>query len=684
MKISVQWLREWVDPPVDTAGLAAQLTSVGLEIEAIESVPDSRDGDQTLEVNITPNRGDCLSLAGLAREVAVVNRLPVCKPALDPVMATNSDTFPVEVLAPADCPRYVGRVIRGVDRTCPTPLWMQERLIRSGLRSLGPLIDVTNYVMLELGQPMHAFDLNNLTDGLVVRRAAPGETITLLDGTNLSLDAETLVIADHRAPLALAGIMGGLGSGIREDTTDLFLESAFFTPAAIIGRPRRYHLQTDSSHRFERGVAPDQQRAAMERATCLLSSIVGGEIGPIIEIVSPEYLPPCSLIRLRVNRIRQLLGVSIPVEAVEDILTRLGMTVLPIHEGWQVTPPTARFDLRQEADLIEEVARIWGYDKIPHTRPTAAIVMNPRPEKNLDRAQAARFLVARDYQEIITYSFVDPVLQSWLDPEHSPLALANPLSAELGVMRTTLWPGLVQAARHNLRRQQERIRLFEIGRTFVPSRTGLRQAVQMAGLALGSVYPEKWDSPRRPVDFFDLKNDLEALLADQLGRSVVVHCAPRVHPALHPGQSAILLRGDQSVGWIGALHPHLKTRLDLGTATVVVFELDLEALGVGTVAKCQPLSKFPAIRRDLAIWVDQKVPVEALLQCVRAAAGPLLQELIPFDRYNGKGLDQQRKSIAMGLIVQDATRTLQDADVDAVVASVVQRLASELGATLRD
>jgi len=794
MKISVQWLREWVDPPVDTSTLAAQLTLAGLEIEAVEPVVGVFDGvvvgrvlsvtphpdaerlrvcqvavgeieplqivcgasnvyagmlapcariganlpgglrikrsklrgvesfgmlcsavelglattsagllalpadappgidiraflgldDVTLEVNITPNRGDCLSLAGLAREVGVHNRLPVRSPVLDPLPATCSDIFPVEVRAPEDCPRYVGRVIRGVDRARPTPLWMQECLRRSGLRSLGPLIDVTNYVMLELGQPMHAFDLNRLTGGIVVRRAAPEETITLLDGTSLTLDSDTLVISDHSGALALAGIMGGAGSGISGETSDLFLESAFFAPAAIIGRPRRYGIQTDSSYRFERGVASNLQRIAMERATRLLRDIVGGEPGPVIEVAAPEYLPLSTPIVLRSARIQRLLGIEIDPEMVEEILTRLGMAVVQIHNGWQVTPPDFRFDVSLEVDLIEEIARVRGYEHIPHTRPAMATAIGPRPENTVDPAGAARLLVARDYQEVITYSFVDSALQSLLDPQHPPLPLANPLSADLAVMRTSLWPGLVQAARYNLHRQQERVRLFEIGRTFVPNAEDLRQAVHVAGLAIGTTYPEQWGEPRRPVDFFDVKGDLEALVADQLGAAVTLRYVPCIHPSLHPGQSAALMRGEDPVGWIGTLHPALEGPLDLGTSAVVVFELDLEALKAGEVPTFRPLSKFPTIRRDLAILVGEEISVEALLQCVRTAVGSLLQGLVLFDIYVGKGIESGRKSVAMGLTLQDPSRTLKDTEVDAVVASVVQQLVSKFDAVLRE
>ncbi len=798
MKISVQWLRTWVDLPVDNATLASQLTLAGLEIEAIEPVanpfsgivagrvlsvaphpaadrlqvcqvevgeteplsivcgasnvrvgmtaPCARIGavlpdgtrikrsklrgveshgmlcsatelglsttasgllelepntpvgvdlraflgldDVTLEVNITPNRGDCLSVAGIARELGVLNRAPVHGPAQEPVSATCEDVFPVQVMNPADCPRYVGRVIRGVDRRCPTPLWMQERLRRSGLRSHGPLVDVTNYVMLALGQPMHAFDLQNLTGGIVVRRAVSGETLTLLDGTPLTLDDESLVIADQTSVLALAGIMGGEGSGIREETTDLFLESAFFAPAAVVGRARRYGLQTDSSYRFERGVDPTLQRSAVEYATFLLCSIVGGTPGPITEIVSPEYLPCHPQIALRASRMERLLGMTIEPDRVVDILERLGMRVASLEGGWEVTPPAFRFDVRLEADLIEELVRIRGYDQVPHTRPTIVTAMAPRPENTATPKGMAQFLVARDYQEVITYSFVDPALQSLVDPDHAPLALSNPLSSDLAVMRTTLWQGLLQAARHNLHRQQNRVRLFEVGRVFLPTPATVQHTVQqkahIAGLALGAVYPEQWGTVHRSVDFFDVKGDLEALLAYQLGTRVVFQCVPHPHPALHPAQSAMLLRDGHPVGWLGTLHPVVQKGFEVDAPSVVVFALDVEALGCGEVSAFHPLSKFPAIRRDIAILVGQEVSVAALLQCVRQTVGPLLRELLPFDVYVGKNRDQGKKSVAMGLTLQEPSRTLKDSEVDAVVAAVVQRLASDFGAALRE
>lgn len=793
MKINLQWLHEWVNPPVDTKTLAAQLTLAGIEIETLAPVagvfhnivvglvlsvvqhpnadrlricqvdvgdsqplqivcgaanvragmrapcarlgavlPDgmtikrsklrgvesfgmlcsgselglasSSEGllelsndapigadlrtflnldDVILEVNITPNRGDCLSVAGIARELGVINRLAVQTPVINAIHAVCSDIFPVEVNAPSDCPRYVGRVIRNIARTSSTPHWLRERLQRAGMRSINPVVDVTNYVMLELGQPMHAFDLAKLHGGIIVRRAFPQESITLLDGNNLTLNQDTLVIADQNAVLAIAGIMGGIHSGINAATTDLFFESAFFTPAAIIGRSRQYGIQTDSAYRFERGVSPSLQRTAIERATQLLIEIVGGEPGPVTEIVDYNYLPHPTPIILRRDRIKRLLGIEIAKKDVEDILNRLNMTVKAREDGWYVTPPDFRFDITIEADLIEELARIHGYEYIPHTRPLIAATIKPLSENIVNPINAARFLTARDYHEVITYSFVDATLQSLLDPQNTPLSLANPISADHAVMRTNLWVGLIQAAIHNLHRQQERIRLFEIGHNFIPNENGVDQSLQIAGLATGTVYPEQWGETKRNIDFFDVKADIDALINDQLGENINLRYMPCLHPALHSGKSAALMRNDHLVGWLGVLHPELENRLAIGNAPIIMFTIDLNALQNGNLPKFYNLSKFPLIRRDIAFLVDADIAIDALTRSITATAGSLLQKLIIFDVYTGKGIATGKKSIALGLILQDATRTLKDFEIEDIINSVVQQLATEFSATLR-
>jgi phenylalanyl-tRNA synthetase beta chain len=636
--------------------------------------------DRIVEVDLTPNRSDCLGIAGIAREVGALNRCALHAPTLDPVPAGIDDTFPVELTAAEECPRYVGRVIRGVNVGALTPLWMQERLRRSGIRSLGPVVDVTNYVLLELGQPLHAFDLAQLEGGIRVRRAAAGEHLTLLDGREIELDPQTLVIADHRRVLAMAGVMGGRDSGVEPGTRDLFLESAFFTPHAIAGRARAYGLHTESSHRFERGVDPQLQRRAAERATALLLQICGGQAGPVIEVVAEANLPAREPIGLRSARLRAVLGLDLPADEVGEILARLGMTVERPGADWHVTPPSFRFDIGIEVDLIEELARVYGYDRLPSTRPQAPLAIAPQPEARVGLERLRRVLVDRGFQEAITYSFVDPALQRRVDPGQEPIALANPLSAELAVMRTSLWPGLLRAVQHNQNRQQPRVRLFESGLRFLRDSGGVRQDTWLAGVVTGSAQPEQWGEPQRPVDFFDLKGDVEALCelaGDGWG------FIPARHPALHPGQSARIERGGAPAGWIGALHPAIEHELDL-SGPVLLFELDLTSLQQTRLPRFAELSRFPAIRRDIAVVVDESVSAAAVQECIRLAAGGLLQSLTLFDVYRGKGLDSGKKSLALALILQDCSRTLKDTDVDAVIAQVVKRLSRELDAALRE
>jgi phenylalanyl-tRNA synthetase beta chain len=597
--------------------------------------------DFAIEVDLTPNRGDCLGIAGVSREVGVLNRAPVTAVADTVVEAVVGDTFPVELEAPEGCPRYLGRVIRGIDPHAATPLWMQERLRRSGIRSLGPLVDVTNYVMLELGQPMHAFDLSRLTGGIVVRWASANEKLLLLDGREVELDAETLVIADHGQAVAIAGVMGGELSGIADDTETLFLESAFFSPKTIAGRARRYGMHTDASHRFERGVDPQLQRRAMERATELLLAIVGGEPGPVVEAVSEPHLPAPATVELRRERITRLLGITVPDAEVEEILGRLGMDLVATDAGWRVSAPSYRFDIAIEADLIEELARIHGYDAIPSTRSHGAMTILPEPERAATAPRVAATLVERGYQEAITFSFVDPASQSRLDPEHEPIALANPISSDMAVMRTTLWPGLLAAAAHNQRRQQPRVRLFETGLRYLQGPDGILQEPAVAGVACGNVAPEQWGETHREVDFFDVKCDVEALLG-LTGPDDGIIFEAQAQPALHPGQSARITRGDTVLGWVGSLSPQVAQSMGL-KGRILLFELSLSALGQGPVARYAPLSKFPAIRRDLAVVVDDKVTSRQLRDTVREAAGTWLTDLQLFDIFSGKTLIQTEK-----------------------------------------
>ncbi|MER2528211.1 MAG: phenylalanine--tRNA ligase subunit beta [Candidatus Competibacter denitrificans] len=679
---------------VQSQGMLCSAKELGLAESADGLLPlpaDSRPGqdvrdllaldDALIEIELTPNRGDCLGMAGIAREVATLSGHEFQALPVETVEPTVGTVFPVVLRDPADCPRYIGRVIQGVNPAAETPLWMQERLRRAGVRSLGPLVDVTNYVMLELGQPMHAFDLGRLTRGIEVRRARPGDRLELLNGVVVEPDAETLLITDQAGPLALAGIMGGEISSCTDATRDVFLESAFFSPTSIAGRARQYGLQTDSSYRFERGVDWRLQRRAAERATRLLIEMAGGQPGPIIEAVSPDHLPVQATIRLRPERIRKLLGMDVAGAEIENILRRLGMTVTVETDGWLVTPPSSRFDVSLEADLIEEIARIYGYERVPSNRPLTRLAMSPQAEGRVELERLTATLVQRGFQEAITYSFVDPSLQKAIDPEREPLALSNPISADLAVMRTSLWPGLLKALSYNQKRQQPRVRLFEHGLNFVPTDNGLQQDGYLGGVVTGAALPEQWGTPVRPVDFFDLKADIEALLV-LTGEPEAFRFVAAQQPALHPGQSARIERGELIAGWIGALHPHLVRTFDL-EGDVFVFELRLSALQAACVPSFGELSRFPASRRDIAIVVDEAVTAHAIYRCIRERGGRLLRDVRIFDVYRGKGVSEGRKSLALGLILQDFSRNLTDQIVEETVSGIIAGLTEQFGATLR-
>ncbi len=638
--------------------------------------------DVSIELGLTPNRGDCLSLAGIAREVGVLNQMAVKEPGITPVAAETDATFAVSLKAAADCPRYVGRVIRQINPRATTPLWMQERLRRSGLRSLGPVVDVTNYVLLELGQPMHAFDLDKLEGGIEVRHAGPDESLELLDEQTVELQPGTLVIADRKKPLALAGIMGGAQSAVQATTTDIFLESAYFHPLAIAGRARSYGLHTDSSHRFERGVSPELQVRAMERATRLLLDIVGGEAGPVVEKRIEAEIPVSPTIKLRNERISRVLGTEIAAEKVEEILKRLGMHVKEVRDGWEVIPPSFRFDISIEEDLIEELGRIHGYDNLPGSSPFVQLNMPAQPEGRLRLGQIKQMLVDLGYAEAITYSFVDPELQKLLDPDTASLPLANPISSDMAVMRTSLWPGLVQAMQYNLNRQQNRVFMFECGLRFVVQDDDLKQEMQVAGVLSGTRAPEQWGLKSAPVDFFDAKGHLETLLA-LTGREKEFEFRSGSHPALHPGQSADILFGGRSVGHIGAVHPVIEQKLGL-SQRVFMFEIEANVLLNGTIPQFTPLSRYPSIRRDIAVVVDADLPASRLLKCIQEAGSNYLTNIELFDLYVGEGIDSGRKSLALGLTLQDLSRTLKDTEVEEEIDRILSILRSKLGATLRE
>jgi phenylalanyl-tRNA synthetase beta chain len=641
--------------------------------------------DASIELKLTPNRADCFSVRGIAFDVAAACGSEVVPFDATPMPALNDASLAVELHAGADAPRYVGRVIEGVDATRPTPVWMAERLRRSGIRPISLLVDVTQYVMLELGQPMHAFDRDLLHGPIGVRRARAGEALTLLDGRDVSLDEEFLVITDADRAVALAGVMGGFDTRVTDTTKHVFLEAAHFTPSAIIGRGRRLGLHTDAAHRFERGVDPGLPRQAIEIATRLIVEIAGGAPGPVVESALAEHLPRPQAVLLRRARLARVLGVAIADAEVERILRALGLAVANTADGWQVTPPTRRFDIAIEEDLIEEVARIHGYDAIPATLPGGATRLAAPSETRVDDSTLRRQLVARDFHEAINYAFVDAALLATWHADDAAVALANPLSAELGVMRTCLLPGLVAALARNVVRQQPRVRLFEVGNVFVQAVAGAAplETPRVAAVACGPAAYEQWGVAARGADFHDLKGDLDSLAALS---GAQLEYRPSSQPWGHPGRSADVVRVDGgrevALGWIGQLHPRLQRALDLDT-DVIAFELDLTPLLARAVPKARLLSKYPSVRRDLAFVVAENVPWAALRDSVKAAAGASLRDLVLFDRYAGKGVETGFKSLAMGLILQDESRTLTDRDVDAVVADVIAALQRDHGAVIR-
>jgi phenylalanyl-tRNA synthetase beta chain len=624
-----------------------------------------------------------MSVLGVAREAAVLTGSRLGGPELRRVPPQSNDRFPVELVPGAGCARFAARVIRGVRPDAQAPMWMRERLRRAGLRPISAVVDVTNYVMLELGQPMHAYDLRELEGGIVVRRARDGETLRLLDGREIAMDDSVLVIADHVKPLGLAGVMGGDHSGIGDDTTDVLLEVAFFHPSAIAGRGRRYGLVTDASQRFERGVDPTLQERAIERATELLLACAGGTAGPTVVTELANELPRRTEVSFRPARARRVIGAEIDDAGIERILRALGMQV--VEQGgaaWRVSPPSWRFDIAIEEDLIEEVARIHGFDRIPETDPATPLAIPAIRETRVPLETVADLMVQRGYFEAITYSFVDPQLQAVLCPGEPALVLANPISADLAEMRVSLWPGLVRALMENQRRQQPRVRLFELGRKFRLDGGTLSEIPVLAGLAAGPALPEQWGEPATEVDFFDVRADLEALFR-ATGAAEGFRFVPGQHPALHPGQAARILRDGQPVGWIGRLHPEVTRRLEL-TYSGLLFEIETESGLAADVPRFVEISRFPAVRRDLAVLVGEPVPVQALLDTVRASAGALLTSLVVFDIYRGKGIAEGFKSVAIGLNLQDISRTLTDDEIDAVVAQVVKDLEREHSATIRD
>ncbi|HST27116.1 MAG TPA: phenylalanine--tRNA ligase subunit beta [Rudaea sp.] len=648
---------------------------VGKALAEYLALPDAR-----IELKLTPNRPDCLGLRGLAHDVAALFDTAVNEPSTAPVAAISDAKREVKLDAGADCPRYVGRVIDGVNAAAKSPLWLAERLRRSGIRPISAIVDVTQYVMLELGQPMHAYDMARLDGAVHVRHARAGEKVKLLDGNEHALAPDFLVIADASNTLGLAGIMGGFDSRVVDATRDIFLEAAHFAPAAIMGRARKLGLHTDASHRFERGVDPELPRLAMERATRLILDICGGKPGPITESLLADALPKSATVTLRRARLARVLGIAIADAEVGRILGKLDMGVEKIAEGWQVTAPSRRFDITIEEDLIEEVARIHGYDRVPTHAPSGELRLQLAPEAEVSRARWRDQLAARGYREAVCMSFVArDLLERWSLADGA-VALANPLSTDLAVMRTSLLPGLVEALKYNRNRQQERVRLFETGLVFHAGGE-LRQSPRLAAVACGRALPEGWATDKREVDFFDLKADLETLAA--LGGSVrTIAFEPAPEPWLHPGRSARMLMDGNPSGVVGALHPRLAKLLDVDS-DVYVFEADLSVLAAGTVPRAKPISAFPMLRRDIAVVVPESASYATIESCVREAVGQYLTEVIVFDQYSGQNLGSGAKSLAIGLILQDDYRTLTVEDADRCVAKAVAALESRCQAKLR-
>ena len=634
--------------------------------------------DQLITLGLTPNRGDCLSLRGLAREAAAVFDLDIQLPLPSAMTATTEHQRDIVIEDTSACPRYVGRVIRGL-RQAPSPAWLIDGLRRYGVRSVSPLVDITQWVMLELGQPMHAFDEQKLHGTVRVRRASAAEVLTLLDGQALSLRESSLVIADDNGAIALAGVMGGQGSAVSDTTVDVFLEAAHFDPLALAGEARRYGLHTDASHRFERGVDAELPCHAIELATALIIEVLGGEAGPVLEMANAKHLPQRPAINLRRERITRVLGFSIDDARVIALLKRLGMQIEASNDGWRVTPPSHRFDISIEVDLIEELARLTGYNNIPVAPALAAIKLAPRTESAQSLRRLKRSLVDMGYQEAITFSFTEASVQQAFTPDLAPLTLANPLSQELASMRTSLLPGLLMAVRHNQSRQQSRIRLFEAGMRFLPKADGLVQEPMLAGVLVGSALPMLWSNTKTNVDFYDLKGNIEHLLS--VARVATLRFVSAQRDGFHPGQCAELYEGDTCLGVIGAIHPSTLAVFDVD-GPVFAFELSQQLLGLGSLPSFTPLSRFPQMQRDLALLVPLAVSADVVISSIRQQAGADLQRVDLFDVYRGAGLPEGYYSLAITVIWQHAERTLLDVEVQSSVDNVLTALA-DLAVRLR-
>ena len=635
--------------------------------------------DHVIELSLTPNRGDCLSMAGIARELGVLNDLPVTSPQIKVINNSQEQSRQVVLESASACPRYAGRVLNDIDISKRAPDWIIERLRRADIRSINAVVDLTNYVMLELGQPMHAFDNDKLSGDIVVRYSHKGEELTLLDGQSCLVQEQTLLITDDSGPIALAGIMGGLDTSVTLETQNLFLESAYFDPQVIAGRARRYGLHTDASHRYERGVDFQLQERALERLTELLIEYCGGSAGPVMSTLEAKYLPTRAPVTLSLQTLSRSLGIEIESNRVKQILQQLELGVEDVTGGFLVNVPSFRFDISIEADLIEEVARIYGYNNMPSVPPRASLSMYAGNSDDglLDLQQC---LLNRGYHEVITYSFLDEQLQKKVLGEVAAIPLLNPISSDLGVMRCSLLPGLINAVSYNLNRQQDRIRLFECGRVF-NNPEKIEQELMFSGVITGNIDKKQWDKEATSSDIYDLKNDLEALI--QTGRGAVeMEYRDNLHPALHPGQSAEIFVENQSIGIIGALHPRLIKEIDL-SQQAFVFELKLSHISSKKTVKFTKISKFPTVKRDISLLLDKDIAVQNVINVIEKQAQELLCNLELFDLYQGEGIDIEKKSLALGLTFQTSSSTLREEEVETVMDRILMALNSEFGATMR-
>lgn len=632
--------------------------------------------DNVFSLKLTANRGDCLSLLGIAREVAAITGSELCFSSENAsIQSALADKLDVTLSAPTACPRYTGLIIRGLNASAATPDYVVRRLERSGIRSISAIVDLTNYVMLELGQPMHAFDLAKLNGGIDVRFGRKGERLELLNGQMLEIDPDMLMICDASGPVALAGIMGGEATAVSADTTDLFLESAYFSPKSVAGKWRRLGFTTDASHRYERGVDFEGSRRGVERLCALIIEVCGGNPGTVNDVIAE--LPTRPEVQLRFERVERVLGMEISAKRVQEILARLNMPARQSGGVLSVTPPSYRFDIAIEEDLIEEIARIEGYEKLPATLPEATAGMLSIPEDAVDLARLRQIMVNRDYQEVVTYSFVDESWEKDFAGNDSPVRLANPIAEQLSVMRSGLLGSLVDCMRFNVNRKQSRIRLFEISRVFTRQGKDFDQRRRLGALACGDARPEQWGSDKRPVDFFDLRGDLESLFSP-----CQPSFQPAPHPALHPGKSAQVLIDGMTVGWIGELHPGLRQRYDIQEA-VVAFEIDVDAVAARPIPAYREFSKFPLVRRDIAIEIADEIPAQTLLESMKHGANAIIGDIEVFDLYRGKGIEKGKKGLAFRVLLQDTQKTLTDAEVDEAVEGLRAILEREHGAKLR-